>query len=165
MQLLGRQRFALCLVDLADERGAVPAIRAIHAQFPLLPVAGLLDPARPLVAADAIHAGVLDLLCWPFEERDVAAIVSKVRDEVSVGSPRGELSANASSEPIFAHSPTMRLAMDQARSAAGERGGVLVCGEPGTGRSLIARALHTFGPHAAGPFVVVDCGAGTPESV
>src|SRR4029079_7028596 len=60
MHLLARQRFALCLVDMADDRGAVPAIRAIHAQYPLLPIAGLLDPAQPFAAADAIHAGVLD---------------------------------------------------------------------------------------------------------
>lgn len=165
MHLLARQRFALCLVDLADERGAVPAIRAIHAQYPLLSIAGLLDPAQPLVAADAIHAGVLDLLCWPFEERDVAAIVSKVRDEAGIVGPRGDSVHDAADEPIFAHSTTMRLVMDQVRSAASERGGVLICGEPGAGRSLIARALHAFGPNATGPFVVMDCGIGTPEAV
>src|SRR5438552_3123281 len=128
VQLLARQHFALCLVDLSDERGAIPAIRTIRAQHPQLPISGILDPSRPLIAAEAIHAGVFDLLTWPFEERDVAAIVSKVRDEISVASHRLDLAADGTPEPLFAQSPAMRLAIDLGRSTADGRSGVPVCG-------------------------------------
>lgn len=165
IQLLARQRFALCLVDLADERGAIPAIRTIKAQHPMLPVSGILDPSRSLIAAEAIHAGVFDLIAWPFEERAVAALVAKVRDESSIPPHRLDFPNNGAAEPLFAESPAMRLAIDLARGAGAGRGGVMVHGEPGTGRSLMARAIHAFGPRAEGPFLTVDCSGGSPDEV
>jgi len=164
IQLLSKQRFGLCLVDLADERGAIPAIRMIKAEHPTLPVSGILDPSRSLIAAEAIHAGVFDLIMWPFEERAVAALVAKVRDE-SVSPHRLDVPSHGVSEPLFAQSPAMRLAIDLARGAAAGRGGVMVHGEPGTGRSLVARAIHAFGPRAEGPFLTVDCSVGSPDEV
>ncbi len=47
----------------------------------------------------------------------------------------------------------------QVRRLSGFAGSVLVLGETGTGKELVARALHDEGPRRAGPFVVVDCGA------
>src|SRR5262245_25207873 len=62
IRALKKQPFTLALVQLGDERTAVPAIRAIRAQQPHLLLAGLMDPSRPLVAAEAIRAGVAELL-------------------------------------------------------------------------------------------------------
>src|SRR5689334_14025602 len=45
--------FTLCLIDLASVRSAVPSIHAIRAQFPDLPVTGIIDPSHPLLSAEA----------------------------------------------------------------------------------------------------------------
>ncbi|HRG95887.1 MAG TPA: sigma 54-interacting transcriptional regulator [Polyangiaceae bacterium] len=56
-------------------------------------------------------------------------------------------------------SPRMLEVVRQVRRLAAFGGSVLVLGETGTGKELVARALHDEGPRRAGPFVVVDCGA------
>jgi DNA-binding NtrC family response regulator len=161
LRALEASRFDLCLVDLADASGAIPTIRAFRAQYPDIVVAGIMDPAQPLTAAEAIDAGVVDLLPWPFDERDIAALAANARD----GLTTSDAAADASDDRLFAHSPAMRQAVDAARSAAIARGGVLLIGESGSGRERIARAIHAWSPRADRPFVTVACGAGSPDEL
>jgi DNA-binding NtrC family response regulator len=64
------------------------------------------------------------------------------------------------SEPEFAgESPLMREVIGHIRKAAASQAGVLVSGEAGTGRGLVARTIHAFAHPGAAPFVAVDCGA------
>jgi len=59
----------------------------------------------------------------------------------------------------------MRLVMDLVQRAAAGRCGILVVGERGTGREMIARAIHSHGVSADAPFVKVDCSGPTPEDI
>lgn len=155
--------FDLCLVDLADARGAVATIRTLQAQRPELVVAGIMDPACPLTAAEAIDAGIVDLLPWPFDERDIAALAANTRDG-SIGL-EPETSSTPSEDRLFAHSPAMRQAVDLARAAAGARGGVLLVGEPGSGREFLARLIHAWGHRTGAAFVPITCVADSPEEL
>jgi DNA-binding NtrC family response regulator len=163
LRLLAGGRFTLCIVDLTDEQRAIAAVRAIRSQQADVVLAGLIDPARPVAAAEAVHAGVRDLLSWPLEAGEVAAAVANARDRVgvtvSVPPPAAE------GVVLFAYSAAMRAVMDAVRQAAASRGGVLVSGEPGTGRELAARAVHALGPRAGSPFVRVDCASVTPDAL
>jgi DNA-binding NtrC family response regulator len=156
LRILSSQPVTLCLVDLADDRTALSTIRALHSQRPSLAIAGIIDPRRPLAAAEAIHAGVADLLPWPFEEPDLAMVVANARDRLSVSEPGPRPEVAADEARLFAHSPAMRLVADGVRAAAEAPGGVLVCGEPGSGRQVVARAIHAMA-RPDGPFVMVDC--------
>jgi DNA-binding NtrC family response regulator len=157
LRQLRNRTFSLCLVDLANDRTAVSAIRAIRAQHRHLPVAGIIDPTQPIVAADAIHAGVFELLPWPFEQRDVTALVANARDRHGVDGTEQPPAVHVAGSAFFANSPSMRLVLDLVRSTADGRGGVIISGEPGTGRKLVARSIHRLGPQPDGPFVPVDC--------
>jgi DNA-binding NtrC family response regulator len=159
LALLEDRHFSLCLVDLADERRAVPSIRALRAQHPSLPMMGLIDPARPLVAAEAIHAGVVDLLSWPFDEADVAVLVANVEDQGGDGPLDADTVPGASTTSLFAQSAAMRLIVSQVREAAEESRHVLVCGEPGSGRERVARAIHAARQATGAPFLRIDCAA------
>ena len=66
---------------------------------------------------------------------------------------------------LVAASPAMRSLLDQVRHAAGSRLPVLIQGETGTGKELIARALHTLGGRANAPFVPLNCASISPELV
>src|SRR5262245_31589627 len=66
---------------------------------------------------------------------------------------------------ILGSSPLMRRLMAQIQRAASVNVPVLVIGETGTGKELVARALHEQGPRADRPLVVVDCGALAPGVV
>jgi two-component system, NtrC family, nitrogen regulation response regulator NtrX len=59
---------------------------------------------------------------------------------------------------IFAHSPGMQAVLESVRRAAATHGGVLVCGESGSGRRMIAREVHRVSSGGEAPFVCADCG-------
>jgi DNA-binding NtrC family response regulator len=58
---------------------------------------------------------------------------------------------------IFADSPAMQAVLDAIRAALASPGGVLVCGESGSGRRMVAREVHHMSGGGASPFVAVDC--------
>ncbi len=60
---------------------------------------------------------------------------------------------------IIGNSPTMRRLYEQAQRAALASVSVLITGETGTGKSLLAKAIHKMGPRANKPFMPIDCGA------
>jgi len=62
-------------------------------------------------------------------------------------------------ELLVGGDPALRTALDQATLAAATSCNVLVVGETGTGKELVARAIHEASPRALGPFVPVNCGA------
>ena len=159
LRLAADAKFDVCLVDLADPRGAVATIRTLRAQRPEVAVAGIMDPAHPLTAAEAIDAGMVDLLPWPFDERDIAALAANTRDGAT------GLEAAAAEDRLFAHSPAMRQAVDAARAAAVARGGVLLVGEPGSGRRFLGRLIHEWSARRPEPFVMVTCATGTPDEL
>jgi len=70
-----------------------------------------------------------------------------------------ELHAGEALGGILGRSPLIRRVMAQIAKAAQSEVSVLVHGETGTGKELVARALHDLGPRRARPFVTVDCGA------
>jgi DNA-binding NtrC family response regulator len=152
LQLMSSRKFAVCLFDLSDDRAALASIRVVRARLPHMPIAAILDPAKAEAAGEAITAGVTELLTWPFEDRDLVALVANILDRSAV-----ELST-AGQDELFAQSPAMRLVMELVRGSAEVRGGVSICGESGTGRELVARAIHgRRPPESDRPFVVVDC--------
>lgn len=162
---LATRSFALCVIDLADERAAIASIRTLRAQHARLAIAGIIDPARPLAAAEAIHAGVSDLLPWPFEVRDLAAVVANACDGLSVALSPSDRGEAAPADRLVAHSPAMRPVMDAIASAADTRGGVLIHGEAGTGREVAARTIHARSPRASSSFIAVNCRALSPDDL
>ncbi len=65
--------------------------------------------------------------------------------------------------PLVGETPAMRALFDRLRRVAATELTVLIGGETGTGKELVARAVHQASPRASGPFVVVDCGAIPPS--
>jgi DNA-binding NtrC family response regulator len=157
MRTLDERRFELILIDLADDRGALAAIRLLKAVNPNLPLVGIVDPTSPATAAEALHAGIAEVLPWPFDERDVMSVIANARDRVAIDGRY--LTPGGSTAGLFAQSPVMRQVLEAVRGAAATRRGQLIVGEAGTGRQLVARAIHMLGAARAEQFVHVDCAA------
>lgn len=159
------RRFDMCVLDLLDGKSALASISALVSAQPLLPVVGVLDPHASATAGEAMHAGLADLLPWPFTARDVAVIFANLRDRV----PATVLATDAprpAGEPIFMASAAMRLAMEGVYQHASARSGLGLIGEPGSGRRLLARAAHRLGEgSSARPFVELDCGGCSPSEL
>jgi DNA-binding NtrC family response regulator len=165
LRRLAARPYSICLVDLADDRHALPSIRMLRAQHPTLPVAAIVDPANPLVAGEALQLGAVDLLPWPFDGRDIAALLANLSDRQASREGAAPPAVEPGGHRLFAHSAAMRHVADAVRRAAETQGGVSLCGEPGTGRERIAKAIHALSARAAGAFVSVDCAGATPEAL
>jgi DNA-binding NtrC family response regulator len=162
---LAVRRFELCVLDLAGDQALPATVRLLQAQHPALPLIGIVDPVTPLIAGEAVQAGLTDVLPWPFEARDLAMVVANVRDRISV--PIDDPASGASGPaPIFGQSPAMRQTLAALAAAALGRSGVCLVGEPATGRGLLARTVHALASGEGDrPFVAVDCGADTPQQI
>jgi DNA-binding NtrC family response regulator len=161
LRVLAARPVALCLIDLAAERPPLAALRAVRAQHAQQPVAGLFNPANPLLAAEAIHAGAVDVLGWPFDARDAATLLANARDVHPF--PIGPVSDDEV-DALVAQSPAMQRVAELIAQAARGRLGVCVSGESGTGRTLVGRTIHRLGSEdATRPLVSEDCSAAPQE--
>ena len=153
--LAGRP-FTVCVLDLGHDRAALVAIRSLRVHHASLPIVAVFDATNPVAAGEVIQAGVTELLSWPFEDRDLGIVLANIRDRAIDTDVTDTFEPNG--HPLFAQSGAMRQVLDRVRATAVTTGGVCLCGEPGTGRTLVARAIHsaTF-PANGRPFVVVDC--------
>ncbi len=81
------------------------------------------------------------------------------RDLSEVEALRGELEGRARVGDLATRSPSMQRVLEALPAVAASPSTVLLLGETGTGKELVARTIHALGPRAKGPFVAVNCGA------
>lgn len=155
LRLLAERRFRPVLVDLASDRAALTTIRLLRARHSDLPIVGIVEPASTVAAAEALQAGLVDLLPWPFDAADLASIVAHHRDRSANASTHVERDAGFG---WFLDSHAMRAARETAIAAAAVRHGVAVCGEDGSGHDVVARAIHALAGDVPEAFVAVHCG-------
>ncbi len=111
-------------------------------------------------AVDAIRRGARDYLPKPFEPEQVRVLLDDFARERALNQRIAELESRLEEVPeadFHTESPRMLAVYELARRAAPTETPVLLRGESGTGKSLLARFLHAHSPRAHGPFVVVNC--------
>ncbi len=114
-------------------------------------------------ALAAMKEGAYDYVAKPFRPDEVVLTLRKAEERERLGHTIATLRAQLDSSPaaraLIAESPAMRQALDVVARVAAHRTTVLITGERGTGKEVIAQAIHRAGPRAAGPFVAVNCAA------
>lgn len=144
------------LVDFSRGAASLQAIREIRAQKPAALLFGVVDSRRADLATEAVLAGAADVFSPPLNGGRVARALERERGYLAheVAQPR------LGPDDLYCHSAAMRELKAKIVAAAATRAGVLVCGEIGVGRSLVARAIHEAAASVrAGAFVAVDCSA------
>ena len=160
---------SVCVIDLQENGEALRVARAVRSRHPRAVVIGIADPARPGAAADAIRAGVFDVLPRQATALELQAVIANGRAQAALAPPAASASAAADAahvvaDEIICASPAMRGVVDLLSRAAATRCGIVVCGERGTGREMVARAIHAQGSRADRPFIRVHCaGPGAEE--
>jgi len=128
---------------------------AIHRDSPSLPVVILTAHGTIPEAVSATRRGVFSFLTKPFEPKVLLDTVAEALRLSSVPSGNTE---DWRAE-IITRSSTMEDLLSQARRVAASDASVCLYGASGTGKELMARAIHRASPRADAPFVAVNCGA------
>jgi len=119
-------------------------------------------------AVEAMRLGAFDFVQKPFDLEELEARVAKActhaRLAREVATLREERVERLGVDRIVGTSESLRTALDLAKRVAPTRSTVLVSGETGTGKELIAGVIHANSPRAAAPFVKVNCAA-LPETL
>ncbi len=120
------------------------------------------------MAVDAIRAGAFDFLTKPLIDDELEMAIQRALSQREVMAENRNLKAQLDlrfgMENIVGHDTRMRRVYDLIESIADTRATVLITGESGTGKSLIARAIHRQSSRRDKPFVEVACGA-LPENL
>jgi DNA-binding NtrC family response regulator len=131
--------------------------------------------ATAQTAVQAMKAGAYDYLIKPFELDELRLRIEKLQNERRLGEDvrllarenallREEAGSALRLGDLIGKSTIIRDVFELGEKVAGTDATVLVRGESGTGKSLLARAIHAASPRSDGPFVTVNCGA-LPESL
>jgi two-component system, NtrC family, nitrogen regulation response regulator NtrX len=155
----------LCLLDCTRSGDALRIARSIRTERPQAVLIGMVDPNRPESSLEAFRAGVFDILPTPLVPWDLGAVISNAQDLVGLATEQPDEIAPVQPYGVFGSSPAMRKIIDVLPRVAPSRCPILLYGERGTGRSMLAHAIHGHGRRPNAPFVTVDCANATPQDL
>ena len=144
------------LLDLARGAAALQLAHDLRTHRNTTLMFAVLDERRPDLTTEAVLAGMADVFPRPLGGRRVASAIER---EQRNGSRDGNGSGTHVSDDLYSQSPSMRDVMSAIADAAVKRAGVLVRGEEGTGRQVIARAIHLRQHFSPSTFITVNCAA------
>src|SRR5688572_1112817 len=150
-----------------DGTSVIEQIRAMRPDLPLLVMTAQTSVA---VAVEAMRAGAHDFLVKPIAPDSMLAALNAATDRRQRGGgelrPLSEKISNRplAFEEIVGSAPPFRSALAVAAKAARARVSVLIEGESGSGKEVIAQAIHTASPRGRKPMITVNCGA-IPENL
>lgn len=163
--LLRRSLPDVVLTDFRmPERSGLELMREVHRADPDLPVVLLTAHGDVALAVAAMREGAYDFLQKPYDPEHLSAVIARAverrRLKREVNALAGRLAAHGAIETrlIGLSAPMAALRQAVVELAAHDRD-VILTGETGTGKEVVARALHELGPRAKGPFVAVNCAA------
>jgi two-component system, NtrC family, response regulator AtoC len=142
-------------------------LRKVHEKVPDSPPGFLVITAFGTIprAVEALKAGADDFLTKPLDLEHFMLSVKRVLERKRLKEMLNQMQGILSSESfhgMYGQSMSMRLLFEQIRQVAKAQGPVLILGESGSGKELVARAIHKESTRAASPFLPINC-AGIPE--
>jgi NtrC-family two-component system response regulator AlgB len=163
-----RRSFELAFVDLrlgADD--GLDLLPALLAATPWLKIIVITAFASIDTAVEAMRRGATDYIPKPFTPPQISLAVRKVFEvrslEQKVAALQEDLGRQHPELDLSSTSPAMQRAVALARQAASSEATILLSGESGTGKTVLARAIHAWSPRARGPFSMMSCPSFSPE--
>jgi DNA-binding NtrC family response regulator len=159
---LGRESCQLALLDvfLPDQSG-LEGLREIRERFASVPVIVMTAHGTIDLAVEAIKEGAYDFVTKPLDFKRLGVIAQRAIERIQLRTEVDYL-RRAADEPftsIIGERTGLKKAMELVRSVADSDTTVLLRGETGTGKEVIARAVHRLSSRRKRPFVVANCAA------
>ncbi|MFO7859298.1 MAG: response regulator, partial [Ectothiorhodospiraceae bacterium] len=143
-----------------DGMDGLALFQAIHRDNPTLPVIILTAHGSIPDAVEATRNGVFSFVTKPFDSQK---LLEQIRSALAVSGGTGNAAVTEDDadwcRDIITRSPVMKQVLSTARMVAGSDASVFIRGDSGTGKELLARAVHRASPRRDGPFIAVNCAA------
>ena len=162
LDLLARRPFEVAFLDLrlAKEQG-LDVLPKLLSVAPGLHVVIITAYATIETAVEAMRRGAFDYLPKPFTPDQLRVVLDRVervrRLQCQVDDLEEQVRAVLPEVDLQTNEPLMNKALDIAFRAAASEATILLRGESGTGKGVVARAIHARSPRASGPFLTVSC--------
>ncbi len=154
LKVLGREKIDLVISDLRmDEMDGMQLFTEIQKLQPGMPVIILTAHGSIPDAVAATQQGVFSFLTKPV---DKDALYKAIDDALEHAAPSGDETWR---ESIVTRSPIMLRLLEQARMVAQSDVSVLINGQSGTGKEILAQAIHNASPRGKNAFIAINCGA------
>ena len=165
MSAIMLQRPDLVISDLRmPAMDGMALLDAIQQSHPSLPVIMLTAHGSIPDAVNATQRGVFSFLTKPFDSQ---ALLQQVASALRLNGTQTHTASNEDDSwraDILTRSSTMESLLGQAKLVANTDASVFIQGESGSGKELLARAIHRYSARSAKPFVAINCGA-IPENL
>ncbi len=154
----------LVITDLRmPKMGGTDVLNHVVSRYPGLPVIVLTGHGTIEDAVVAMRAGAFDFLTKPVNLDHLSLLVKRALESRELARKNRELEAEVEaqrrSSSIIGKSAEMKKVFDLVRRVAPTRASVLVTGDSGVGKELVADAIHNLSPRRDGPLVKVHCAA------
>jgi DNA-binding NtrC family response regulator len=164
LEVLSRQEFDVVLLDLKmPGLGGVETLRRLRSSGVTAEVVVLTGHPDVTTAIEAMKLGAYDYLTKPFKLSEVEAVLRRAAEKRQLQEEntalRRMVGRRDDGSVILGESQAMRFLLEMVQRVAGSSAPVLISGETGTGKGLIARTLHQASPRGDQPFLVINCSA------
>lgn len=168
-QLAQSREFDLVITDLRfEESDGFELLRHCKHHHPETPVLLLTGYASMETGVDALRAGAFDLLTKPIIDEELKVAMERALSQQKVLDEnqrlKAELDHRFSLDGVVGFDDSMKRQLEIVESVADTKATILITGESGTGKSLIARSIHRASSRKKKPFVEIACGA-LPENL
>jgi two-component system, NtrC family, response regulator AtoC len=153
--------FDLVLTDMAmpNPGDGLRVLREVKTRLPDTPVIVVTAFGNVEGALDSIQQGAFDYLAKPFDVDAIMRVARRALEQKRLVEENRSLRKQVERSTLVGRSPALLEVYKQVARAATSNVPVLITGETGTGKEMVARSLHKRSPRASGPFIPVDCGA------
>lgn len=164
LQRLGSGRFDLMLADLKmPGMTGIELVSATRQARPDLPVVLMTTYAGVRTAVEAMRRGAYDYIQKPFEREDLVLLVRRTLEHSRLRAEnlalREAAGVDAPPRPLIGSGQAIREVRTLIDRLASSDSAVLISGESGTGRQVVARIIHARSTRAARPILAVNCAA------
>ena len=170
LRLTGKNSYDVVLADvrLGDDGDGFDLLAKVRENHPTTEVILITGYGNVEVAVEAIRRGAFDFLTKPLIDDELDLAIQRALNQREVleenNALKAQLDLRFGMDNIVGSDSRMRRVFDLVESVADTKTTVLITGESGTGKSLIARAIHRHSSRRDKPFVEVACGA-LPENL
>jgi two-component system response regulator HydG len=170
LEQMKQQRVDMLLLDLKlPGGGGLKLLGEVKVLYPKTAVVVMTAFATVSSAVEAMRVGAGDYLTKPFALDELTAVLDRssrrLHFDIESRRLRERLRTHRGMADIIGTSPGMEKVYRILSKVATSTHPVLILGESGTGKELVARAIHSSGPHASKPFIPVDCGSLVPTLI